>query len=139
MLKIKRAHLIGGLFLLLASCSGSKNHKKLISYSELQLYQQHEARRADIPLILDVIPLRYEEKGSSLVIIGTSTMAVKECFDFYKDEMERLGWKLISDFDVRENKLIFQKPYKICLVEFALESSRPQATTLISIYCSAKK
>jgi hypothetical protein len=135
MLKFKKAHLYGGLFLLLSSCT--KDRQKPIPTRELELYYQHEARWSDIPLILDFKPTSYEERFSTLIVKGTSMVPIDECFDFYKEDMERLGWKIMASFEV-DHKLIVETPLKICLIELHEKPGKPQPLTSISVYCSAK-
>jgi len=36
--------------------------------------------------------------------------------DFYRNEMERLGWQFISCMTGAESLLIFQKPYKMATI-----------------------
>jgi len=75
-------------------------------------FQQHEARFADIPIPFQITPLRGSTSPQSCAFILTENQS--DCVHFYKLEMERMGWKLISEFQGFEAVLIFEKLQRIC-------------------------
>jgi hypothetical protein len=107
--KFKAHLLLGGLFLMLSSCNSSK---KIVSPIQLN-YKDYEARWSDIPFLIDFIPQDQLETDSYNFIAGESYSSMSEVVDFYKKEMERLGWVMSACFYKNGYKLIFEKPYKM--------------------------
>ncbi|HJM68470.1 MAG TPA: hypothetical protein QGF02_00855 [Candidatus Babeliales bacterium] len=75
-------------------------------------FQQHEARFSDIPIPFQVTPLRGSTSRQSCAFILDEGQS--DSFRFYKLEMERMGWKLISEFQGFEAVLVFEKLQRIC-------------------------
>lgn len=88
----------------------------------LELARKKEAKLEDIPLPLQVKPIKdffSDEEGeySSQVVIGYETdMFTEEIAKFYEQQMDRNGWACLSRTDGREILFNFVKPYRVCSV-----------------------
>jgi len=96
------------------------NLVKVSAQSLDAMIKLHEAKLADVPVPLNVVPLReyFDQSCADKKIILGYTSDVKriEIVKFYNDQMERLGWENVAYFDGRETLMIFKKPSKFCSV-----------------------
>lgn len=105
--------------------SGCKNQK----IAENKKYTKKnsaidEARLVDIPFPLHSVP-----EGLALIDSAQSGITYKTKFSkenllsFYRAEMERLGWAELTVFEQQHELLmVFDKPYKICVVSFCADT-----------------
>jgi hypothetical protein len=131
--KIKAHLLIGGLFLMLASCNSVK---KVIAPTPFN-YKDYEARWSDIPFLIDFIATDQSETDTYISVTGASSLSIDDIVEFYKHEMERLGWHMSASFSKDWVKLIFEKPSKICLIEVSSNSSNLKRSS-VAIYFGVK-
>ena len=92
---------------------------------------QEEAVPVDVPLSLgaknitkktfpnDIFQLSYTVKDSPFRVSS-----------FYKDEMERMGWRLRGDFLTDESVFFFEKPHASCIVSIKTISDEQLRVTL---------
>lgn len=120
------AHLIlGGLFFIPAC-----KQANITQQPNKAIYKDYEARFAELPSIIDFIPIYSNETNSQFILAGISHIPFHEVIEFYMHEMERLGWKLTIAFDDRGiHKSIFQKPKKVCLIELAVHENKWMPST----------
>lgn len=77
-------------------------------------FQHHEARFSDIPIPFNVTPIRNSISEHSCGYILQEPQQASA--DFYKREMERMGWQLMGQFSGFETELLFSKLNRICTV-----------------------
>lgn len=77
-------------------------------------FQQYEARFSDIPIPFHVTPLKNSTSASSCAFVLEESQ--EKSAQFYLREMERMGWRLISEFQGFETVLVFEKLERICTV-----------------------
>lgn len=94
----------------------------------LDFVRQQEAKLSDIPLALSLQPLAdfcMQPTSPDTIILGYESMlSVNDLITFYHREMERCGWRLLTQFQGHETLLTFEKPRRICTI-----SIRPDAET----------
>ena len=85
--------------------------------SEKEEAERCEALLVDIPIpvIAKVESASCDNEGS-IKFTYNSTLSCNELSNFYKEEMERLGWKQESSFIGNEILFCFKKPSKSCIV-----------------------
>ena len=100
-------------------------HEKLLTNKQLRelrdIARQKEAKLSDVPIPINVEPIESFFNNTispdNTVILGyRSSMPMNNICMFYRQEMERLGWRNIAEFDGCEKLLNFQKPGKFCSV-----------------------
>jgi len=104
--------------------STKRNKQKLLTHTQLKelrdIVRHKEAKLSDIPIPFNVDPIEnfFEDTVvDNTVILGYHSKMLREnvCI-FYRQEMERLGWRNITEFDGFETLLNFQKPGKFCSI-----------------------
>lgn len=133
------------LVLFLASCGGSKINryaeKKLRSIStDIDVIRQQEAKLSDIPIPISSQPIpEYCVQNMSVphqVMLGYEcTLGADELVKFFNQEMERYGWRYISQFSGQERLMHYEKPNRVCAI-----SLRPiQENTHVLIFTGKKQ
>ena len=117
-----RSNLIFLLPFLVSSCIPCRRVLKLKSSN---YFKQQEARLIDIPIPMDIKSLEgsngFSDKKNNLdskfLLRFESLTSCQDMQNFYKEEMENLGWKLNYMFeDQQETFYNFCKPTRWCLV-----------------------
>lgn len=130
--------------LLVSLFSGCQKHiekqKRLAHDKQTKMYELQEsiARLVDIPdvpLQCKIIAIAESEQGSSefQLICDCALMLHADIISYYKEEMERIGWQLQSEYD-REGEalLVFIKPGgSVCTVSLR-DHQRVVITKMIS-------
>ena len=119
MIKLKKVQAIV-LFLLPIYFLGCKKAAEKISSkrnNHLNV-QEHEARLFDIPVPVCAISSFQEQdyNPKNFVLIYNVDSSSDELVKFYEKQMERFGWKSLSNSHQQESNLLFEKPSKICLI-----------------------
>lgn len=89
----------------------------LQGYAELS--QEDRVRLADIPFIEDCEPKLLEIVPSAerkYILTCNSNFSSEDTINYYRAEMDYLGWKEDLFFIGKKSALIFKKPSKICIV-----------------------
>jgi len=86
-----------------------------------QQSKSQEARLVDIPIPLQAKPLEdffdLKQEASSTVTLGYKTdMSVQDLATFYQREMDRHGWRCLSDLSGKETLTSFVKPARVCSI-----------------------
>lgn len=108
------------------------------AYNKASLY---EAKWSDVPLPLNVCvdseQTRESHDQRGCVFVYTTPLAPSDCLDFYKREMERLGWRqaLIVSFDPPEHAVFYEKPSQLATVSI---QERDQQS-IVRLYIGQKK
>lgn len=71
---------------------------------------EQEARLFDIPLLIDAQPVFDQNTRNSFHY--TSKLNYEKIVQFYREEMDRFGWHVCSEFDGVEKLFVFDKPLK---------------------------
>lgn len=94
---------------------------------------QEQALRAqldDIPTFVGssfvFIDDKVSENNVSFVLLCKADINLVR--DFYRDEMENLGWQKVGQLDATDTTLIFQKPKKICVIAIQASVDLPEVT-----------
>jgi len=92
-----------------------------------QQAKSQEAKLVDIPIPLQAEPLEYffadQQETAAATSLGYSVnMSVDELVAFYQREMDRHGWRCLSECAGKETLTSFVKPARVCSV-----SIRPRA------------
>jgi hypothetical protein len=110
------------LLLFATSCSNKKNvvHHRPVSSCE--------ARLVDVPFPLQVIPKELdfsaEDATAHVAVEFYTTLSGDQLGDFYHKEMEQYGWKELCVFNVVDERLLlFEKPFKFCVISIRLGTS----------------
>jgi len=114
--------LLSLLCILLGLTSCGKQPQKKDRF--VRKWHEQEARLYDIPVPVGAIPFveQNDSGGIDEQIISFSVSAQeKDIFDFYLEQMERIGWKCTAMVRAHESFLFFAKPNKWCSI-----SLRPQ-------------
>ena len=88
----------------------------------VELARELEAKLIDIPIPLNVEPLgdffnNENADVSEAISLGYNTnMTADQAAEFYRQEMERLGWRCLTSFQGPELLANFVKPGKFCSV-----------------------
>lgn len=133
------------LVLFLASCGGSKINryaeKKLRSIStDIDVIRQQEAKLSDIPIPISSQPIpEYCVQNVMVphqVTLGYEcTLGADELVKFFNQEMERHGWRYVSQFSGHEWLMHYEKPNRVCAI-----SLRPiQENTHVLIFTGQKQ
>lgn len=81
--------------------------------TDVALYQA----KLDIPFLFgSQLVVEDDEDAQQKVIRYETDVDVPIIADFYRNEMERLGWQYVSGMASAESILIFQKPYKMATI-----------------------
>jgi len=122
------------LFCLLCTtgCAGKKPRRVVTPFVD---YQEIVAKFADLPDApfqaqlknIVICPTNHDQ----VQIFYTTTMASDELVLLYEQQMERLGWQLLSDTTIHDQVLIYTKPNQVCTIIFSGSS--------LSVYLSSKK
>src|SRR3990167_8057853 len=101
-----------------------KNNKSLVSPKEAKLF--------DLPVPFDAVSIKGWNSDSSYAY--RSKMPIEELVGYIEEEMDLLGWKLVTKFFEQEASLVFEKPLKYSTI-----SIRPSGNSnLIFIFNSNK-
>ncbi|MEX0940033.1 MAG: hypothetical protein WDZ41_01605 [Candidatus Babeliales bacterium] len=106
--------------IILSSCVPQNN----IFLKKEDIWSECEARIYDIPILIDAMPEKIEEKDSGVFISYKATLSLQDIVHFYEDEMERLGWQLFASFEQFEQLLIFEKPSKIAAISIRPDKNK---------------
>lgn len=95
-----------------------------VDNGELVLVNTDSVWAADIPVPLQAIEKKnyYEATPASYCVGYVAPLDRDILVDFYKEQMELFGWQCWWQTDGLESLLLFEKPYKQCVV-----SIRPSA------------
>lgn len=100
-------------------------------------YKQQQARLIDIPLPLQIIPdYRYslaQEQDCSLYAF-ISDMSHEQLLEFYRVEMEREGWKVVTSCADIESVMVCSKPTRMSVV--TIRTQKKSANKKNSDLCS---
>lgn len=129
-------YLLGvSVFVLLVSSCSYKAPFKQQSVEKISL-QESIARLSsipDVPLgvqVKNIIKLE-NDPDSLQVFCYYGSMKAKDLKIFYNEEMERIGWRLIAEYDGAEILLNFEKPSGIICV-ISIRMDRQLVITLIT-------
>lgn len=130
-----------GIFL----CSGCASKKRLLRGLEVSKSKvlgqtsEEEARLIDIPFPFDVKTRKINLIESSKVnkaqtaVSFETTLSTGEVGEFYRLEMERLGWKELCNFDDSLGSLVvFEKPHKYAVVSIRFFKRRISVRCFVS-------
>ena len=83
--------------------------------------REYESFLSDIPVPLSVEPVElWEDQSGGVVVLYNTTDSLEQLDDFYRCEMERMGWMLVAVFVSDQLELVFKKPADIfCTISFA--------------------
>jgi len=114
------------LVLLLASCGGSKTNryaeKKLRPVcGDFDVIRQQEAKLSDVPIPISSQPIpEYCVQDISMphqVMLGyVCALSPDDLVKFFNQEMERCGWRYISQFTGLERLMHYEKPDRVCSI-----------------------
>jgi len=129
----KKKFFIYILFLLLSTGCAVKQFK--IAQTRHVDYQEIVAKFSDLP----DAPFQAQLKNivvcpvsnDQVQIFYETIISVDDVVLFYEQQMERLGWQLLSQAQVRDQVLIYTKPSQVCTIIIS--------GNLLSIYVSSKK
>ena len=78
-----------------------------------------QAKIADIPFPLGATLLSYQHQDApahqSLLTYSTHS-SIESMVWFYKQHMERLGWRTMTEIAGTEGMLVYKKPHKMCVI-----------------------
>jgi len=103
---------------------------------------QQEARLIDIPIPLHALAIQSEsstvpnQETDSLVLAYRVNSKYRDIGSFYTNEMERLGWNMISSVYDVESLLVFIKPQRVCAI--SLRNYAKNSTSSLMIITSGK-
>ena len=86
------------------------------------LFQQQEiiAKFAELPDVPFQVCLKHiavsDTDHQQLQIFYTFTMPIQELILFYHQQMERLGWELLAESNVKDFLLHYSKPNQLCSI-----------------------
>jgi len=89
-----------------------------------EFVRQKEAKLSDIPVVLNAEPIKNyfhnilsgKTNNITLGYRVSAESGLGVIVTFYRQEMERLGWKQVVFFDSFEKLLVFQKPSRFCVI-----------------------
>ena len=122
----------------IAGCSkngSSSNCSKKINsrlIKKKSLVSEQEAKLSDLAVPLDASVLKSFSMEDSYAY--HSSISVPDLAQFIEEEMESLGWKLMTKFVDKEASLVFEKPFKYSTV-----SIRPHSGKTLVIFFSSNK
>jgi hypothetical protein len=115
--------------LLFSSCTKQSSYSEQKSIEQpldnnqdtiLDIIIQQEAMLVDIPIPLYdariISSSSYATESDTLTFGYKSPLSRNQAIDFFLNQMERLGWKLIVLFDAQEALLQFESPDRFCTV-----------------------
>ncbi len=101
------------------------------------LTDEERARLHDIAFPVDVRPEKLASQAGQGILTYISKSSVKELFDFYRADMDYIGWDLVAAFKAEESCLIFEKPTKRCIVTIRPDEIR--APTRVVLFIGPRK
>lgn len=115
---------------LLAGCGG-KSYKQ----EQRHAWQQEQARLYDIPIPIMAQPdFEYtwsdDEHGNRVLGYVVTADSTQELVEFYRANMERLGWRERAIITGREVLVEFEKPEKLCCVSVRPEGDEKMRLVL---------
>lgn len=102
-----------------------------------KLTAEDKVRLADIPLIEDCDPQLLKMAPSAerkYTLICNSSFSMEDTINYYRAEMDYLGWKEDLFFIGKKSVLIFKKPSKICIVSLQKNIYQNKGNTNITIF-----
>lgn len=99
-----------------------KLSRKQRAVAVVQQAKSQEAKLADIPVPLQAQPLEdffdlEQELNCPTVTLGYATdLSSEDLVQFYQREMDRHGWRCLSDFSGKETLTSYVKPARVCSV-----------------------
>ncbi len=83
--------------------------------------REYESFLSDIPVPLSVEPVQlWEDQSGCVVVLYYSSDSLEQLENFYRCEMERMGWMLVAAFVSDQSEFIFKKPGDIfCTISCA--------------------
>lgn len=107
--------------------------------SKHSMGRQLEAMLVDVPVPLYTRQLLIHSERSmhaqDIVVGYESTLSLGQLEDFYLNDMQRLGWRLIKLFAGQEIVLIFETPQRLCTIRLM---AGPLQTTIIHLAVGKK-
>ncbi len=97
------------------------------------LTDEERARLHDIAFPEDVRPEKLVSQSGQTILTYISKSSVQELFDFYRTDMEYIGWDLVTAFKADESCLIFEKPAKRCIVTTRSDEMAGQTRVILFI------
>lgn len=117
---------------LFSSCAKRNYHEADVK-PNLQAFREQEAKLVNIPIPFGSKPLAHfveHIQESELVMLGyENEMPAKDLYNFYIQEMERLGWQQKSSFAGPEYFLLFTRPGKTTAI--SIRPSTPNTEIII--------
>lgn len=100
----------------------------------------NEARLVDMPFPLGIVLKEHAKKEnqksatSSYSVSFETAETVEALFSFYRTEMERLGWQMVTVFWLADNSLtmLFERPSKIAIIDVVSRSKNQLVTCHVS-------
>ena len=123
-------YILISMLLMLAGCAKQTSISQPINRQAVTLSEEERARLYDISFPPDVTPERLSSKEGQ-VFSCISNKPVTVLFEFYRTEMEYLGWNLVTAIKSEENCMIFEKPTKRCIVTMRAHMNPNQGYVLI--------
>ncbi len=116
------------LLLLLCSLSGCVKKTVVVSSSSQEdtsiLTAEERARLHDLSFPLAVEPRKVCFEEGKMVLSFETEQSKAEIINFYRTDMECLGWKRDFIIEAESSCLLFVKPSKVCIITITSERNR---------------
>jgi len=122
-----------------SSCDTQIKSGEEQSSPDFSFIREQEARLMDIPLPLDgeALPAYFLENKDSFPTTSLayqSSVPRADLLVFYKEEMERFGWKKKSESDLLEVFLYFEKPERFCAISLRPSPTKDEDTIIVILF-----
>ena len=122
-----------GIGLCLAGCARQETPIRPLSEPLVLVTEEERARLHDIAFPLEVQPTRVPAQ-SGQIFSYSSKQSIIDLFDFYRADMEYLGWDAVAAFKAAaECCIVFEKPAKRCIITIRPGETSHQAHVVIFI------
>ncbi len=119
----------------------SKKVKQTNQENAKDFMRQQEAKLVDIPVPLGSVPcvanyhiseyVPEQAHADEVMLAYDSQLSLSDIKDFYKQEMERLGWCNIATYEQSESLFLFKKPDRLCAVSVRPYQHQNKAAIII--------
>lgn len=115
-----------------------KSVERTNTASPAYLYQ---SKLTDVPLPLASLPVENYEtlmpSDHGMMLAYTTSMTSGDVAAYYRAEMEREGWRLLTSLEGPETTLMFEKPRKLCVISlrpaYDMATKRDNTLMVLSI------
>lgn len=119
--------------IIVAGCAKKNNQSNSLKFKKNKsLVSEQEARLFDLAIPLDAVVSK--DKSIDNFYSYYSSIPVLNLSEFIEQEMESLGWKLVTKFIDKEASLVFEKPFKYSVV-----SIRPKSGKSVVLFFNSNK